>query len=42
MSLAIPQGAYPIPQEWQDSLKTQLMEQEASRAWIKEIIVNRT
>jgi hypothetical protein len=30
-----------MSQEWQDSLKTQFMEQEASKAWIKEVIANR-
>jgi hypothetical protein len=30
-----------MPQAWQDSLKLQLKEQEASKAWIREVIANR-
>jgi len=30
-----------MPQAWQDSLKSQLKEQEAGKAWIREVIANR-
>jgi hypothetical protein len=41
MSLPLTQAPSMMPQAWQDSLKSQLKEQEASKAWIREVIANR-
>lgn len=40
MSLPLTQAPSMMPQAWQDSLKLQLKEQEASKAWIREVIAN--
>jgi len=41
MSLPLTQAPSMMPQAWQDSLKSQLKEQEAGKAWIREVIANR-
>jgi hypothetical protein len=42
MSLPMTQEATVMPQEWQNSIKRQWMEQEESSAWIRSVIANRT